>query len=477
MLQNMKKYIYILVGLLLAFIILFNVMNFGSVIANIAQKTDVPTFDYPGSRIMIVAPHPDDESIGAAGVIREALKMHIPVKVVIFTSGESYKRAAINFSKRLHPTNEDFYRLGVQRQKESIDAMETLGLPRKDLIFLGFADGSLRFLWDDFWNTPRRSGGVWVYRSPYKVNVYRPGIEYTGQNVFDAFSSVVNSFKPTDIFYPDPNDTNPDHWAVSNFVVYTILQQKYHIREHTYLVHHPQWPVPWMAVTTLDENPPVDLKWERWQRFQLSQDEISFKKKALLQYRTQIEIMQPFLMAFVRKSELFGYVPRVSIPLIYKLPSLDVLDKTNDYIAAKSIDGMFSQEIYKSADLGDLRVFRYNDALWVGLTTKAPLSNKVVYQLQMRIFYKDNSIKRLDVGIIKGKLVVYHRASNSITDWNIVNMRKFKRNMWYEIKLPEEEKIDYIFMGSQALYRGRLISRIPWKVYNYNINDEFGDVI
>ncbi|WP_026486131.1 PIG-L deacetylase family protein [Caldanaerobius polysaccharolyticus] len=474
--KRIKRYMYLLAGVSLVLVFLFSTMNLGSVIANMTLKTDIPEFDYPGSRIMVVAPHPDDESIGAAGVIKEALKMHIPIKVVIFTSGESYKRAAINFSKRLHPTNKDFYRLGVQRQRESIVAMQTLGLPRKDLIFLGFADGSLRFLWDDFWNVPRRSGGVWVYRSPYKTNVYRPGIEYTGQNAFEAFSSLVKSFRPTDIFYPDPNDTNADHWAVSNFVVYTILQQNYHIREHTYLVHHPQWPVPWMAVTTLNENPPIDLKWERWQRFQLSQDEISIKKKALLQYRTQIEIMQPFLMAFVRKSELFGYVPKVNISGVNQLPSLGALDKTKDYIVAKSIDGMFSQEIYKSADLDDLRVFRYNGVLWIGLTTKAPISNKVAYQLQMRIFYKGNDIKRFDVGVVNGKLIVYRRAFNSIADRNIVNMREFKRSIWYEVKLPDKGNIQHIFMGSQALYRGKLISRIPWKVYDMN-DEEFGERI
>lgn len=471
--KDIRKYVYMLVGLLLVFIFLFSVMNFGTVIANITQKTDVPTFDYPGSRIMIVAPHPDDESIAAAGIIKEAVSMHIPVRVVVFTSGESYRRAAINFSRKLYPTHKDFYRLGIERQKESITAMETLGLPRKDLIFLGFADGSLRFLWDDFWDKPRRSGGVWVTCSPYKTNVYKPGIEYTGQDVYNAFSSIVRSFRPTDIFYPDPNDINPDHWAVSNFVVYTILQQDYHIREHTYLVHHPQWPVPWMAVTTLNENPPVDLKWERWQRFNLNQDEINAKKKALLQYRSQIEIMQPFLMAFVRKSELFGYVPKVEIPQLYQLPPLDDVKSTEDYVAARSIDGIFSQEIYRSADLDDLRVFRYDGALWVGFTTKAPISNKVVYQLQMRIFYKNNDVKRLDLGLINDRMVVYHRAYNSIVDNRIVNMHRFKKGLWYEIRLPEEGNIRYIFMGSQALYRGKLISRIPWKVYDMS-GEELG---
>lgn len=49
--------------------------------------------------------------------------------------------------------------------------------------------------------------------------------------------------------------------------------------------------------------PPVDMKDSNteWQSFDLTPKEIDLKQVAIKQYRTQIDVMEPFLMAFVRK--------------------------------------------------------------------------------------------------------------------------------------------------------------------------------
>src|SRR5665647_1756049 len=67
-------------------------------------------------RVLIVAPHPDDETITTAGVIRYCIENNIPVYVVVVTDGGSGK-------------------LGVTRYHESLNATEILGLPDSNITF------------------------------------------------------------------------------------------------------------------------------------------------------------------------------------------------------------------------------------------------------------------------------------------------------------------------------------------------------
>jgi len=86
------------------------IMNWEMAIANFAEKGTLPTFDDPGQRILIIVPHPDDETLGMAGIIQRAVELKRPIKVVIVTSGESYKKAAMSFCGKTNPTPQDFYR-------------------------------------------------------------------------------------------------------------------------------------------------------------------------------------------------------------------------------------------------------------------------------------------------------------------------------------------------------------------------------
>src|SRR6266540_3581596 len=40
-------------------------------------------------RILVLAPHPDDEVLGTGGVLREASRRRLPLRVVFLTSGDS----------------------------------------------------------------------------------------------------------------------------------------------------------------------------------------------------------------------------------------------------------------------------------------------------------------------------------------------------------------------------------------------------
>ena len=98
----------------------------------------------PGG-VLVIAPHPDDEVIGCAGVILRALEAKKRVTVVLLTNGDGHVAltAVVARKEREQLTPEDFMKAGALRQGHSIAAMKRLGVPREDLIFLGYPDGGL----------------------------------------------------------------------------------------------------------------------------------------------------------------------------------------------------------------------------------------------------------------------------------------------------------------------------------------------
>lgn len=88
----------------------------------------------PGG-FLILAPHPDDESIGCGGLIAECVARGRPVRVVILSEGGAS-----------HPNSPSFPRprLAALRQEETRAAVAELGLnPMRDLDFLGLPDAAL----------------------------------------------------------------------------------------------------------------------------------------------------------------------------------------------------------------------------------------------------------------------------------------------------------------------------------------------
>src|SRR5438874_12162281 len=100
--------------------------------------------------IVVFAPHPDDEVIGCAGIIQQALAHGARVKVVAITSGDGFPDAAAGVTHKavVQVGPEDFFVLSRLRQNESRNALEILGGKADDLIILGYPDGELGNLYE-----------------------------------------------------------------------------------------------------------------------------------------------------------------------------------------------------------------------------------------------------------------------------------------------------------------------------------------
>jgi LmbE family N-acetylglucosaminyl deacetylase len=87
-----------------------------------------------GERPLILAPHPDDESLGCGGLIAACCERGQPPVVVILTDG-----AASHPGSRQYPPE----RLRQLRAEEARQAVAKLGLPPKNLIFFNYPDTAL----------------------------------------------------------------------------------------------------------------------------------------------------------------------------------------------------------------------------------------------------------------------------------------------------------------------------------------------
>lgn len=86
-----------------------------------------------GRSLLVLAPHPDDETLGCAGRIQRAVASGAAVTIVVATDGGR--------SHDLGPMERD--ELRALRRSELVAACACLGVPEADVITLDFADGEL----------------------------------------------------------------------------------------------------------------------------------------------------------------------------------------------------------------------------------------------------------------------------------------------------------------------------------------------
>ena len=86
-------------------------------------------------RVVVLAAHPDDESLGAGGLLAAASRAGLPVELVCVTDGEG--------SHPHSPTTppED---LAARRRDEVLAAAALLGIPAERVHHLGIPDGGVR---------------------------------------------------------------------------------------------------------------------------------------------------------------------------------------------------------------------------------------------------------------------------------------------------------------------------------------------
>ncbi|MBL8012800.1 MAG: PIG-L family deacetylase [Candidatus Omnitrophica bacterium] len=266
----------------------------------------------PQDRVLILAPHPDDEAIGTGGVIQRAVGMGIPLKVVYLTNGENNQLAFIVYKKHPVLNRSGLLKMGEIRRQEAVMAMQSLGVPAEQLIFLGYPDFGTNEIFTKYWGRqkPFRSMLARVSSVPYP-EAYSYNAPYQGESILRDITKIIKEYQPTKIFVTLPADTNFDHRAFYLFLQVALwdLEGKIPVPEiYPYIVHVAKWPSPRgfhpdlpLEVPERLENSGLD-----WSSLDLTPGEISKKRDATRYYRSQNAYNPRYLPTFARKNELFG---------------------------------------------------------------------------------------------------------------------------------------------------------------------------
>jgi len=257
-----------------------------------------------GQRVLVVAPHPDDESLSCAGSVLRALQAGAEVFVVWMTCGDGFELDAILEERTLHPDRRAFEALGQRRILEARKAAELLGVEADHQIFLGYPDGGLQHLWLEHDSVPYESRYTHNSSVPYP-QALSPGAPYTGHNLDRDLETVLERVRPDLVLAPSLLDLHPDHRATARFLIRAMARRNQKDRLRFWIVHGgleyplPKGLRPGMPLLTAPSGRGL-----AWERLELSGFEIERKARAIRAHRSQMEVLGHFMLAFVRQNEL-----------------------------------------------------------------------------------------------------------------------------------------------------------------------------
>ena len=187
----------------------------------------------PGSRVLVLAPHPDDELLGCGGLIRLLAAQGRDVQLLAVTDG-----GASHPQSSLWPEQ----KLKQARARESVEAMRRLGAPDVPLWRLGLDDGQ---------------------------------VSAQSQRIDSALSLLL---KPTDVLIATwRHDGHPDHEATGAAAARAAE------RHGATLLEMPVWMWHWA------EAGDTRVPWDRACRLPLDQATHAAKRDAAQAYRSQLE--------------------------------------------------------------------------------------------------------------------------------------------------------------------------------------------
>ena len=138
------------------------------------------------SRLLLFAPHPDDESLACSILLQRAVRAGAVVRVVYVTDGDDnpWPQRVLERKWRLNAT--DRRRWGRLRRTEALAALRVLGVNGSAARFLALPDQKLTAL-----------------------------LMCDCQSALERFAAIIADWKPTDLLLPSISDTHPDHSALA----------------------------------------------------------------------------------------------------------------------------------------------------------------------------------------------------------------------------------------------------------------------
>jgi len=220
---------------------------------------------------MVVAPHPDDESLATAGIVMRASALGAETRVLFVTDGENNPWPQRVLERRWRIRAEDRARWGRSRRAEAMSALACLGVPPDAARFLGYPDQQLSNL---------------LMADP--------------DPLLKDLVTEITAWRPSIVAGPAPMDLHPDHGALAVLIDFALAMPA--LREFRpallrYIVHG--------LFRNVPDEPLGSLR--------LTLPEQDRKRRAILMHRSQLFLGGPRFLRFARPEEcyLLAACPRV----------------------------------------------------------------------------------------------------------------------------------------------------------------------
>jgi LmbE family N-acetylglucosaminyl deacetylase len=276
-----------------------------------AAKAPLPLMSVPtaGDRVLVIAPHPDDETLCCAGYLQQAVRSGAAVAVVWITAGDSFEIDAMLTERTLRPRSAGLEQLGLRRIAEGHAAADLLGVPRANQFLLGFPDRDITALLRHPEAPALRSRYTGASAVPYR-DALRPGDPYTGEALRANLQDIFDRFAPTIVLAPSLRDRHADHSGSGALALELLAARRPGAQLYFWIVHAGlDWPAPRGLHRNRPLTPPHRAAALSWQQLPLDTAQETGKLTALRAHRTQMEVMSRFLNAFVRTNEIFAPAP------------------------------------------------------------------------------------------------------------------------------------------------------------------------
>ncbi len=277
-------------------------------VGSLAEARGIPPIGARTS-LLVVSPHPDDETLCCAGVIRRVIEAGGRASIVWLTSGDGSELDQLVIEKSVRRSPGRMRDLARRRMAEARAAAAVLGVPPARQFFLGYPDGGLIQLLNDHYVTPYVSTFTRAASVPYPAAVF-PGHPYTGESLERDFESVLRRVRPTLVLAPSPLDQHPDHRA-AGILTLQVMSRRHELARVRYWIVHGglDWPRPRGLHPRLPLAPPPRGRGLGLVPFALDAAEEADKLAAIRKYHTQLEVIGGFLFSFVRTTELYSSRP------------------------------------------------------------------------------------------------------------------------------------------------------------------------
>jgi LmbE family N-acetylglucosaminyl deacetylase len=214
-------------------------------------------------RLLILAPHPDDESLAAGGLIQRAVNAGAKVRVIFATDGDNNPWPQRFLERKLQISYRDRARWGRRRRREALAALELLGLPKGSARFLGLPDQGITNL------LMRAEEGV----------------------LFTLWAEL-KEWEPTLFVMPSATDAHPDHSALFVLVHLAMMRLERPPRTLRFVIHAPR---------RQSERGKLTLR--------LTQPEIDRKRAAILAHKSQMALSRKRFAGYATEQEVFYGAP------------------------------------------------------------------------------------------------------------------------------------------------------------------------